>query len=84
MTGEIREIGKWIYGRQCAQPEGYKTARWAVVAKNGEIDLGEVKWFGKWRCYAYFPLNDTLYEMRCLREIADFCEKLTKEQRGPA
>jgi hypothetical protein len=43
--------------------------------------LGEVRWFGRWRCYAFYPEPDTLYERQCLRDIADFCEARTREHR---
>ena len=77
----IERVGKWIYARECEQPPERKTKRWAIAADDGEIGLGEVKWLGRWRCYGYFPLNETVYEKQCLRDIADFCEKKTKEKR---
>ena len=43
--------------------------------------LGEVKWFGRWRGYAFFPELYTIYEQKCMREIADFIEAQTKEHR---
>jgi len=44
--------------------------------------LGEVKWFGCWRQYAFFPFPGTAYERQCLRDIAEFCETKTKEHRA--
>ena len=79
-THEIESIGEHIYTRECEQPPQRKTKRWTVVANDGEMDLGEVKWYGAWRCFAYFPLDDTLYEKTCLRDIANFCERKTHEQ----
>ena len=81
-AGEIQSIGQWVYARECAQPPERATQRWTIVTTDGEIDLGEVKWFGKWRCYAYFPLNDSVYEKQCLRDIAAFCETKTNKQRA--
>jgi len=43
--------------------------------------LGEVRWFGRWRCYAFYPFAGTIYERKCLRDIADFCEKETQRHR---
>lgn len=57
-----------------------KTMVWAVLAKEDLAKLGEVKWFGRWRCYAFFPM-DAIFEQKCLREIADFIEGQTKEHR---
>ena len=81
---ETKQIGKWIYAREIPQAPEQVTKRWAIVATDGEVELGEVKWWGKWRCYAYFPLNNTLYEKQCLRDIANFCESKTTEQRERA
>lgn len=65
-----------------------RTWIWEVVTKDdsekeahGGLFLGEVKWFGRWRGYAFFPRDCgfTAFEHRCLREIADFIESRTKE-----
>lgn len=61
-------------------PSG-KTQTWNVYAKGGEAPLGEVKWFGRWRCYAFFPRSDTVFERTCLRDLANFCELKTAEHR---
>lgn len=59
-----------------------KTATWVVA--NGDYILGMVKWFAKWRKYAFYPRDDepTVYEQTCLREIAKFIEDLTKEYKS--
>jgi hypothetical protein len=63
-----------------SSPPSGKRRDGPFVANDGEVELGEVKWYGRWRCYAYFPVNDTLYEKTCLRDIANFCEKKTRDQ----
>ena len=57
---------------------GWKTALWRVVSLNGD-HLGEVKWFGRWRQYAFYPTQSTMtiHNPVCLRQIADFCEEQT-------
>lgn len=62
-------------------PPHPKTRVWVVVATENENLLGVVKWFGQWRCYAFFPEIQTVFEKKCLRDIADFCELQTNEQR---
>jgi hypothetical protein len=52
------------------------------VLTEDNVKLGEIRWFGRWRCYSFFPFTDTLYEHTCLRDIADFCETVTKEHRA--
>jgi hypothetical protein len=38
-----------------------------------------VRWFSRWRKYAFYPGRETVFEEDCLREIADFCETRTRE-----
>lgn len=57
-----------------------KTKVWIVRSKDYE-DLGTVKFYGSWRCFAFFPLDHTLFEHNCLWDIADFCAKKTTEWR---
>jgi len=57
------------------------TSIWSVVAVADGALLGVVSWFGRWRCYAFSPRPDTVYERTCLRDIAAFCEQKTAEHR---
>lgn len=61
-------------------PSG-RTRCWGVMAKDGKAYLGTVRWWGAWRCYAFFPEANTVYERTCLRDIATFCEERTRDQR---
>ncbi len=59
-----------------------KTKVWHVVDASGHY-LGNIKWFGRWRCYAFHPDWETTYEQKCLRFIADHCEtESTKARQG--
>lgn len=58
-----------------------KTLVWDVVAQRDGAKLGEVKWFGRWRKYCFFPI-DSIFEEVCLREIAAFIEGETKRHRA--
>jgi hypothetical protein len=55
-----------------------KTKRWSVDTLNG-ILLGHVQWYGQWRQYSFFPHDATVFERKCLRDIASFCEMKTRE-----
>jgi hypothetical protein len=59
-----------------------KTKRWHVATKDDSEDLiGEIRWFGPWECYVLYPFGRTVFEKQCLRDIADFCEEQTKQNR---
>ena len=53
-----------------------KTQVWEAAVEDGTI-LGVVSFFGRWRCYAFWPHQRTVFDKGCLREIADFCERET-------
>ncbi len=71
---------KWVRFVLSDTPER-KTNVWLVQTKDGE-DLGEVKFWPRWRKYSFFPLPNTLYEQDCLWDIADFVAKKSLEHRN--
>jgi len=62
-----------------------KTEVWSVVSqKTGDVDgdvLGQVKWFGRWRQYAFFPEGQTIYSKGCLDDIAKFVADINSRQK---
>ena len=69
-----------------------KTRLWHVVPKGGGsistihhthgAPIGVIHWYGPWRKYCFSPHVSTIYEMHCLRDIADFCEQQTIAHRS--
>ena len=63
------------------------TETWRVMTKDKQDELGEIKWYGPWRCYAFSAFcgeifqTTPIFEKQCLRDIANFLEKVTKLQR---
>ena len=68
------------FGKPTPSDSG-KTQIWSVISHH-DYDLGEIRWYGRWRKYAFYPHWDTIYEQDCLRKIADFCEDQTKKLRA--
>ena len=62
-------------------PSTAKTKRWNVIAKDGNIPLGQIRWFAQWYQYSFYPAPDTIFEKTCLRDIADFCETESRAHR---
>lgn len=61
---------KYIYMKEIAI--GTKTRRFEVIGhKTGNV-LGDIKWFGRWRQYTFFPHPDTTYNHECLDFIRTF------------
>jgi len=78
----IDKIGhmKWIEFHRIEQSLR-KTEVYNVQATERRVHLGQVRFWPKWRAFAFFPDPQTLFEKDCLRDIADFCEEKTKEWR---
>ena len=70
--------GPFIHFQKLNKPLGRKTDIWNVdPLQAGGFTLGQVKWFGAWRRYAFFPSAGTVFEETCLRQIANFCQHET-------
>ena len=68
---------KWMR-IQCVRDTG-KTKVFYVFAENNAV-LGEIRWFGRWRQYSFFP-NNSVFEKQCLQDIVDFLKELAEERK---
>jgi hypothetical protein len=57
-----------------------KTKRFRVCALDC-TSLGIIRFYPRWRKYAFYPNNDTLYESDCRIDIAEFCKAETAKWR---
>lgn len=62
-------------------PTGMKTKRWWVYGNRGGL-LGEIRWFGRWRQYTFFPCGGTTFSVGCMEELAEFL-RAHAEERNP-
>lgn len=65
---------------ECDRSPSGKTRRWEVFEEGGVVGgvlLGHISWFGPWRRYVFRPCAETVYEQRCMRDIASFLESST-------
>jgi hypothetical protein len=69
---------KWFVLSPAPVEKGRRTLVWRVTTLGGG-HLGFVEWYSPWRCYAFHPAAETLFEKTCLRDMADFCEKATAD-----
>ena len=61
---------------------GYRA--FTVDNRHDNLRLGTIEWTDAryWKCYAFCPEDNMMFEEDCLRNIADFCEARTKEEKG--
>ncbi len=50
-----------------------KTFIWNIL--NGQVWLGEVRWYAPWRRYCFYPKAGTIFDASCLREIVWFIDQ---------
>lgn len=68
---------KWLAFEQTTGTA--KTERWLVKSKSSGDVLGEIRWFGRWRCYSFYPESETIFNAGCLLDIGIVCHVLTKD-----
>lgn len=66
-----------------------RTAIWTITNKETRATLGTIQWYAPWRRYVFHSRIGrltTVFEERCLRDIATFIEGATrvhKDKTGP-
>ena len=81
----MSDPAKWIRFDPQPIPAGYKTGLWWVVAKDGDVLLGEIRWYAPWRRYTFRAgAYGSGFDATCLRDIAAFIEKRMAERKGRA
>jgi len=78
----ITEEAKWVNFIEQQRKVGAVTDIFSVVNKENGSQLGTVKWFGRWRKYAFFPNNDCVFECDCMLDIAAFLKKLMDKRKA--
>ena len=71
---------QWIEFSAPLRTKSGTTFSWSVYAKESVAFLGTVKWFGRWRRYAFFPEPETVFEIDCLSALAEFLRQKTQER----
>lgn len=51
------------------------------VGNNSGVKLGYIKWFPPWRKYAYHPITATIFDSKCLKQIAGYMDELMAERK---
>lgn len=57
-----------------------KTKVIEVKSKLRGVLLGTIRWFGRWRQYAFFPEVATVFNIECLADIQFYIKKLKEER----
>lgn len=58
-----------------------KTEVWWVKNVRSDTVLGEIKWYGAWRQYCFFPSGLTVFNRDCLDIINEFITGLMEKRK---
>jgi len=72
---------KYLEFRFFAYSQTKVTSIWDVLSKNNKICLGWIKWHSSWRCYAFSPAKDTIFNVSCMQDIVNFINKLMDKRK---
>lgn len=85
MTLEMADLKKeyqYLVMEQVPTPTDRKTMIWEVTSRSSSAVLGEIKWFGRWRQYCFWPFSNTVFNVGCLEDIQHFIEQLMEMRRA--
>lgn len=74
-------MSKYLEFHKLIAKPGTKTEIWGVFSKNHGNVLGLIKWFGRWRQYAFFPYPETTFNPECMDDISAFVKEATDNHR---
>lgn len=67
------------FHRQGSSPSG-KTSILSIFSVMHGDKLGEIRWMGRWRQYAFYPEPDTIWNPACLKDVTDQINELMTER----
>ncbi len=67
---------KYKYIEMVVAPRGLKrkTGVWDVIGRTSGAFLGQIKWYGAWRQYCFFPSVSTVFNRQCMEDLNNFLE----------
>lgn len=59
-----------------------RTKIFDVTSRATGAFLGRIEWKSTWRTYVFFPFADTLFDVKCLKELTVFIDQLIQERKS--
>ena len=66
----MSNTNKWIFIELAHK--GEKTCKFYVINRKSENVIGEIKWYGPWRQYCFFPVIGSVFNPDCMDFICEF------------
>lgn len=52
-----------------------------IVNIHYDEEIGEIKWFGRWRQYCFYPSNRTIWNTGCMEDVHGVIKELMNERK---
>jgi len=59
-----------------------KTEVWNIISKSSGFNLGQIKWYGAWRAYCFYPSPHCIFNISCMDDIKKMITELMSVRRG--
>ena len=60
-----------------------KTEVWNILSKSSGWILGQIKWYGAWRQYCFFPSPNSVFNLECMVDIKKLILELKAKRSKP-
>lgn len=85
MEPPVIQESKWVHMTKIRSTESGKTVIYQVRTKTEpSILLGEIRWCINFKCYSFYPEQNTIFHTPCLNDINYFIEALMLLHNGKA
>lgn len=75
------ENGKYMGIKSMPTPPDRKTKIFSVFELKTGYQLGEIKWFPRWRCYSFYPAPNTVFDEECTKQIYSWLIALKSQEK---
>lgn len=58
-----------------------KTEIWNILSKSSGFILGQIKWYGPWRQYCFYPSPYCVFNNTCMSDVQKFIKNLMEDRR---
>lgn len=72
----VVKLCDYFYIVKLNKPENKKTDTYCITTIGTNYVIGEIKWWGAWRKYCFFPGEDTVYDNKCMLQIMNFMNEI--------
>jgi len=74
-------MSKWLEFKEELETKTRRTKIINVISKSHGDLLGEIRWFGRWRQYAFYPQPETVFTPECMQDITGVIQNLMADWR---